>query len=41
MHKNKDDDAIPLGLELTALGAEFRSDPYPVLARIRERTAAF
>ena len=28
--------ALPTGLALTALDAEFRENPYPVLARLRE-----
>lgn len=30
-------DGVPTGVELTALDPEFRADPYPVLARLRER----
>ena len=39
--QDQSDDDIPLGLELTALGESFRNDPYPMLARIREKSAAF
>lgn len=28
---------VPTGVELTALDPSFRTDPYPVLARVRER----
>ena len=28
---------VPTGAELTALDPAFRTDPYPVLARLRER----
>lgn len=28
---------VPTGVELTALDPAFRTDPYPVLARLRER----
>lgn len=30
-------DAVPTGLELTALDKAFRENPYPILARLRER----
>ncbi len=30
-------DAVPSGLELTALDKAFRENPYPILARLRER----
>ena len=30
-------DGVPTGVELTALDPAFRTDPYPVLARLRER----
>jgi cytochrome P450 len=36
-HAHEAPDLVPTGVELTALDPAFRADPYPVLARLRER----
>lgn len=36
MDGERDDDRLPMGVELTPLDATFRADPYPTLRRLRE-----